>query len=176
MYASPLLCRALLPLVLLVGCTEGPAPTEAPAVVGPSNPCELEVSLFDDVRTLSGTATFRALDTNFFGAYRQTVDCEFASPDVSFVMNILNEPYEGDVPTGEYVTGQSNPSLRPPLIEAYFIDGAAADLPTYVDNPGSITVTESSETRIAGQIDMSILDEDSGNFYDVTGSFVAEPE
>lgn len=62
-------------------------------------------------------------------------------------------------------------NIEPPVAEFYFL---GSDTYTFVDNSGSVTITEITNEGVRGSFDVSIINDLTGNFANISGDFYAE--
>ena len=128
----------------------------------------------------TGTATFQAPDNFVNNSARYTIRLETGTGvnDPGIIVNVLipNEGRPDTPPIGEYSTGQFGPGTT-------LSNGGFAEFYTvnyrdfsYVDNPGTVTITRSDPEVVAGEFDVFIYGTNgTGNPGIFRGSFRAEP-
>ena len=142
------------------------------------NSFELELS-GAETDTWIGTATWRAPVSYINQTRLWIVDLETGGVDEPALLLGVTIPDDRTYPdypsAGTYEAGQlgNSASGRDPFVSVYAVNDPSH---TWVDNPGSVTITEASDGVIAGTVTVSIQNNDRGGFTTFEGSFRAVTE
>lgn len=123
-----------------------------------------------------GEAIFRQRNLYVNNTYRNTIQLKTSNETI--IINLLRDRTDAYKipPTGDYENGQFGPnsSAKTTLISEFWVSGSKRF--TWVDNPGAVIITRADENRIEGTFDVSIIDDNTGNYVTFEGSFRAKPE
>ncbi|MEM9858549.1 MAG: hypothetical protein AAF843_14405 [Bacteroidota bacterium] len=124
--------------------------------------------------SLTGEADYRGSSGFINNTTRHIMDLNPTDDDAGDILvNILLDRSEGVWQAGAYPLGRISPvsNIEPPVAEFYFV---GSDTYKFVDNSGTVTITEITEDGVRGSFDVSIQNDVTGNFARFKGSFFAE--
>ncbi|MFK7971797.1 MAG: hypothetical protein AB8F95_15630 [Bacteroidia bacterium] len=125
----------------------------------------------------TGTAVYVGKDNFIDNTSRHKFDINLDGTDEKIILNIIydNNTTDGEIETGEHECGRLTPNNSAQfdgrVAEFYFIN---SDVYKWVDNAGTVNVTKAESPEFTVSFDVSIINDVTGNFDRIGGSFVSK--
>ncbi len=122
---------------------------------------------------MEGEARYKGADRFINNTLRHKIDLRGSNNDPDFIINVLIDGDDGHWITGSYPLARISPvsNVEPPVAEAYFF---GSDTYRFVDNTGIVKINEITEEGVKGEFDVQIINDVTGNFASIQGTFHAE--
>ncbi len=133
-----------------------------------------ELTITDSGReeVMVGEAVYKGSDRFINNTSRHKIDL-LGDNDPDFIINVLVDADAGQLEEEAYTLARISPvtNVEPPVAEAYFI---GSDTYKFVDNTGVVKINEITEEGIIGEFEVQIMNDLTGNFAQIAGTFYAK--